>query len=112
MKRNAHIFHHHEGDGENKWNSQCDDKACAHAETDETDGQYDSHGFEERPCESGHRLFHDLRLIRDQMDSNADWKVCSDLLHLRFEMFAKFEQIAVRLHADGEADCLLAIHAK
>ena len=59
--------------------------AGAQAEADEAHRQHDDHGLEQRAREVADRLLDDRRLVRHEMDADADRQLAHDLPHARLQ---------------------------
>ena len=62
--------------------------------------------------EAADRLLDHGRLVGDEMHADADRQLAHDLAHCAAQRLAELEQVAVGLHADGEADRRLAVEAE
>ena len=62
--------------------------------------------------EAADRLLDDRRLVGDQMHADADRQFALDGGHPCLQGLAEAQQVAARLHADGDADRRLAVEAE
>jgi len=80
--------------------------------TDEADRQDDDHGLRQRFREAGNGVVDDRRLVRDEVDVDADRKLRFDLSQALGDLSAKLEHVPAGCHGDGQADRRLAVNVE
>ncbi len=100
-----------EGDRQHQRNRQRHHGAGAQAEAEEGNREDDQHRLAERRHEEVHRLTHDLRLVGDQVQIDAERQLLLQAFGFHPQALAEPDHVAALVHGDGDADRVLALDA-
>ena len=112
LQADVHALHAEEDDGEHERYRQGNDQPGPEPEAQKAHDEDDGDRLDERLGEFSDGLAHDLGLIGDELELDADRQALHQTVCGRVEAFAEGEIVAARAHVDADADGGLAIDAE
>ena len=112
LQADVHAFHAEEDDGEHEGYRQGNDEPGPEPEAQEAHHEDNGDRLKECLGELSDGLAHDLGLIGDELELDADRQALHQALCRLVQAFAEGEIVAARTHVDANADRGLAIDAE
>ena len=112
LQADVHGLHGDEDDREHERNGQGDDDPSPDPEAEEAHHENDDDRLDERLGEAADGLLHDLGLVRDEVELDADGETLHQASGRFVEALAEGKIVAARDHVDADADGGLAVDAE
>ena len=112
LQTDVHALHAEEDNGEHERYRQGNDQPSPEPEAQEAHDEDNGDRLNECLGELADGLAHDLGLIGDELELDADRQALHQTVCRRVEAFAEGEIVAARSHVDADADRGLAIDAE
>ena len=112
LQADAQRIHGDEDDGQHQRDGQGNNEPGPEAQAEEADRQHDSDGFAQRLGELADGFAHDLRLVRHQIELDADGELLLQPFGRLMQALAEIEIVATGAHVDADADRRLAVDSE